>query len=1143
MADLVLGVAKSLVEGTLTKAQSAIDEESKLRQSAQRDLVFIAGEFQMMQSFLRVTTQEQVRNNVVSTWVIQIRDLAYDVEDCIEFIIHLDTKSDWWCRLIPPFMRRALPLDVAVNMIDQLKARVHDVSQRNERYKLISDPRPEPVMEGRQLGISVASGMLATARDTAWKQHEWDTLVKMITKKDLKLQVISVWTSVGNLGNASIIWKAYNQSEIRTKFKCRAWVKVLRPFQPNEFIRSLLGQFYTNSREEQQGNGVLAPALDDHLVEEFMERMKNQTYLIVLEDVFSTEEWDTIRRYLPDSSKGSRIVVSTQNFAVASFCTGYPCFQRFSADQSFCVFYREREDPPVGRTSEVNQLSAYLAKARVNALQVMSVWGIAGAGKSALVRNLYHNKMMSQNKEYRKYIWVDVYRPFNLIDFCKSLLMQFHSHSLKTDVDPVKQCHGLLKDHQCLLVIDNLHSIEQWDLIHDALAFRPSGSAIVVITNEERIALHCADRKDLVFNIKALEMGAAIDLFKEEVEGSQYLLADVIEKDSVLQQLITKSGGLPKVIVAIADYLAHIFDWVKRANILNDQFITTMETRQDFACLRDLFGWIHSYFRSCPDFLKPCIFYLSIFPKPKIIRRRRLVMRWVAEGYSKDNESDSAEENAEELFAKIIELSMIQPPEQTIITNRRMVWCQVSAFFHEYIISRPKEENVTFALEVFALKGCCRQTTGRTGRHLVIEKSWERDRIVFESIDLSRLRSLTVFGDWASFFISESMKVLRVLDLENALGVTDKDLQKMLKLLRFLKFLSLRGCSKISNLPSSVANLRQLQILDVRYTSIVNMPASITKLKKLQYIRAGTATPPDDRRCLQLVGVKVASGVKELTLVHTLGVVNVSAAGGKPILKELRNLTQLRKLGVSGISKKNGKEFCSAISGHSHLESLSVWLNKDSEGCLDSMCAEATNKTLEPPKKLRSLKLYGPVKKLPMWIKQLSNLRKLNLEMDILSEDDIRVLGSLQELCILRLHINPVHEGEVKFCVMQNGVEVRCYKEIKLLEIASRSRLNLIIGAEAMENLELLKAASCSAGSLPQFGALKHLKKLKKVHVIGSHDEEQKRNLENRFAEHSNKPALTLNPSAQTSTAGNDERCSFPFTPTSFSLATQRSCP
>jgi hypothetical protein len=305
----------------------------------------------MMQSFLRVTTEEQVRNNVVSiTWVIQVRDLAYDVEDCIEFVIHLDTKSDWWRRLIPSFMRRALPLDVAVNMIDQLKARVHDVSQRNERYKLISDPGPKPVMEARQLGISGASGVLVTARDTAWKQREWENFVKLITKKDSKLQVISLWASEDYLGNASVIRKAYNHPEIHRKFKCRAWVKVLHPFQPNEFIRTLLGQFYTNSREEQQGailgNGVLTPGLDDHLVQEFSEHVENQTYLIVLDGVSTIEEWNTIRRYLPDRSKGSRIVVATQNFSVASLCTEYPYFQQFSADQSFCVFFREKEVLP-----------------------------------------------------------------------------------------------------------------------------------------------------------------------------------------------------------------------------------------------------------------------------------------------------------------------------------------------------------------------------------------------------------------------------------------------------------------------------------------------------------------------------------------------------------------------------------------------------------------------------------------------------------------------------------------------------------------------------------------------------------------------------------------------------------------------------
>jgi hypothetical protein len=313
MADLVLGVAKSLVEGTLTKAQSAIDEESKLRQSTQRDLVFIAGEFQMMQSFLRITTKEQVRNSVVSTWVTQVRDLAYDVEDCIEFVIHMDTKSDWWHRLMPPFLRWPLPLDVAVGIIEQLKARVHDVSQRNERYKLISDPGAKPVMETRQLSVAGASGVLDAARSTAWRQQELETFIKLVTKEDSKLQVISVCVSASDLGNASIIKKAYSHPEICRNFKYRAWVKLLHE-QPGAILSN---------------------------VQQFMEQVNNQRYLIVLEDMPTKEEWDTIKKYLPDSNMGSRIIVSTQYFAVARFCTGIPCFQWFSADQSFWVFFQE----------------------------------------------------------------------------------------------------------------------------------------------------------------------------------------------------------------------------------------------------------------------------------------------------------------------------------------------------------------------------------------------------------------------------------------------------------------------------------------------------------------------------------------------------------------------------------------------------------------------------------------------------------------------------------------------------------------------------------------------------------------------------------------------------------------------------------
>ena len=90
--------------------------------------MFITGEFEMMQSFLRVTNRERAGNEVELTWVRQLRYLAFDVEDCVEFVVHLDNKSPWgwlrrawqtlYCRAPP------LPLEVAVAEIKQLKARV-----------------------------------------------------------------------------------------------------------------------------------------------------------------------------------------------------------------------------------------------------------------------------------------------------------------------------------------------------------------------------------------------------------------------------------------------------------------------------------------------------------------------------------------------------------------------------------------------------------------------------------------------------------------------------------------------------------------------------------------------------------------------------------------------------------------------------------------------------------------------------------------------------------------------------------------------------------------------------------------------------------------------------------------------------------
>jgi hypothetical protein len=311
----------------------------------------------------------------------------------------------------------------------------------------------------------------------------------------------------------------------------------------------------------------------------------------------------------------------------------------------------------------------------------------------------------------------------------------------------------------------------------------------------------------------------------------------------ILNLIICKCGGLPEIITAVASgcrdvRLVEGSLGLGALNNINDNFMYILEELPD---LKGLFCWMQSYFDSCSDELKPCIFYLSVFPLDQSIRRRRLGRRWIAEGYSSGGGGGAAEKKGEEHLSKLMKLSILYKEQETI---GKLKSCKVNGFFGSYIKSRPMEDNLVFALE-----GCCSPSSGLTGQHLTIRSSWDRDEAVFNSIDLSRLRSLTVFGAWKPFLTSEKMRLLRVLDLEgtntsdDTTYVTDDHLEEMGKMLHRLKFLSLRGCQQITRLPDSLGDMRQLQTLDVRYTSIVELPSSIiTKLHKLQYIRAGART-------------------------------------------------------------------------------------------------------------------------------------------------------------------------------------------------------------------------------------------------------------------------------------------------------------
>ncbi|EEC83964.1 hypothetical protein OsI_30079 [Oryza sativa Indica Group] len=370
MEATVVSVGKSVLDGALSYAKSAIAEEVTLQLGVQQDQGFIKDELEMMLSFLRAADKEQGHNEVFQTWVKQVRDVAYDVEDCLQdYVVRLEKPSWWRRRLSCTTLRERHRI---ATVMKEMRGKVEDVSLRNSRYKLLGGPaaasEPSP-LTAAELQSTTFDDIEATR---VAKQQEKVDLVDLITKDGDGLQEIAVWGTSGATGVASVVWLAYQK--VKDRFpECHAWVKVMHPFDAKEFIGSLVSQFKANSHEgtsnTPQGtpSGVSAlnemEAKDYNLLDDFCKYVANKKYLIALNGLCNIEEWDWIKTYLPNKHNGSRILVCTPQAEVA-ICwknkDGYKVSeirQEGSFVTPLYVFYEEVKDSPTEQTDKTKSSS------------------------------------------------------------------------------------------------------------------------------------------------------------------------------------------------------------------------------------------------------------------------------------------------------------------------------------------------------------------------------------------------------------------------------------------------------------------------------------------------------------------------------------------------------------------------------------------------------------------------------------------------------------------------------------------------------------------------------------------------------------------------------------------------------------------
>ncbi|XBI33830.1 hypothetical protein VPH35_119736 [Triticum aestivum] len=377
--EFVVGASEATMRSLLGKLGSLLAQEYTLIRGVRGDIQYISDELASMQAFLGdLGSALDNHDRRLKNWMKQIHDMAYDMEDCIDDFAHRlprDSLSDVRCSFLVMAVYEVWTFrprrDIA-SKIAELKVRAQYIAERRNRYGVDNPNTRTSSQAGATHAITygiaehlAASRQLIRTEDPVGVKMDMEKLRGSLTKHDKGSHRAGVsLIGFGGVGKTTIAMALYR--DFRNEFDCRASVKVSQNFDEDEILRDVLGQIKpANSQikpkeEGQEGNNIgklkkknllvdmkssvkqVVPLLFGHrpqsndgsmqskietmnrdqLIEELKKRLLGRMYLLLIDDIWSVETWETIRNWLPhDNTNGSRVIVTTRFQVVGAACS------------------------------------------------------------------------------------------------------------------------------------------------------------------------------------------------------------------------------------------------------------------------------------------------------------------------------------------------------------------------------------------------------------------------------------------------------------------------------------------------------------------------------------------------------------------------------------------------------------------------------------------------------------------------------------------------------------------------------------------------------------------------------------------------------------------------------------------------------
>jgi disease resistance protein RPM1 len=188
MAGIVVSASKGVIGTLLDKLTSTPNY-----------VVFLRDELQTMNALLEKLDDMEELDPLVKAWRDQVRETAYDIEDCIDDCSHRVRSGDansCFFNKVYHFVKTLRARPETTKHIKELKIRLKEVNERCKRYKFGNYvPSPSYVPADRRL-----PALYSDTSNLVGIEGPREEVIKLLLDADQQLKVLSI-VGFGGLGN------------------------------------------------------------------------------------------------------------------------------------------------------------------------------------------------------------------------------------------------------------------------------------------------------------------------------------------------------------------------------------------------------------------------------------------------------------------------------------------------------------------------------------------------------------------------------------------------------------------------------------------------------------------------------------------------------------------------------------------------------------------------------------------------------------------------------------------------------------------------------------------------------------------------------------------------------------------------------